>query len=80
MPRGRKKTGNAQVDKVRKHFLRGGRLSPISALNQYGIFRLSSIVYILRNEGMEIKTDSIKNRNGNSYAEYHLHRAYMDRH
>lgn len=66
----RPKTGNAQVDRVRTHFLRGGKLSPMSALNQYGIFRLAAIVYILRKEGMLVKTDRVRNRNGRYYAEY----------
>lgn len=49
----------SQVKMVRDHLLSGGSITPIEALNMFGAFRLSHIIYVLRNEGMDIETHTI---------------------
>ena len=59
-----------QKAKVLAHLKRGQSITPIEALNLYGVFRLSDVVWKLKNEGHLIITTSVKNQNGNDYAKY----------
>jgi len=55
-----------------KHYLEsGGKLTPIDALHKFQCFRLASVIHVLREEGLKIKTEMIKNGN-KSYAEYSI--------
>lgn len=47
-----------------------GSITPLEALNECGCFRLSGVIYKLRNQGMDIKTEDEKNARGNIYARY----------
>lgn len=44
---------------LRKHLESGKSISPLIALNKFGIYRLASRVNDLRNEGMNISTTMI---------------------
>ena len=48
----------SQLKKVKSHLLTGRSITPIEALNLYGIFRLAARIHTLRHkEGMEIVCD-----------------------
>lgn len=65
------KRGVSQINKVQLHLLEGKSITPIEALNMFGAFRLSHIIYVLRKEGMDIKTDLIDD-GVRRYAKYTL--------
>jgi|TARA_R100001530_G_scaffold135394_1_gene112500 hypothetical protein len=66
-------TKTSQLTKIRTHLKRGGVLTPVTALNMFGTFRLSAHIYVLRHdEGLDIVTKKVSNRNGNVFAEYSL--------
>lgn len=67
-----------QLEAVRIHLEEFGHLTSLDAIKEYGITRLSDKIYILRKEGLIIKTlrrDAI-NRFGNpvSYGVYQLNK------
>ena len=48
-------------------------ITPILALNKFGVFRLSAIIRKLRVEGHDIKTTMVRNpRNNSLFASYKL--------
>ena len=47
------------------------KITPIDALSMFGCFRLSAIIYTLRQEGLPIETN-FKTKNGKTFAEYEL--------
>lgn len=49
-----------QKQHVRAHLLSGKSITPLEALNLYGIFRLAAVVCELRKEGMEIVTEKFQ--------------------
>lgn len=63
-----------QDEQVKRHLLSGWSITPIHALNSYGIFRLAAVVHRLRTqEGMNIKTiPTTDRRTGKTYATYKL--------
>lgn len=64
-----------QKEAVKNHLINYGHITPHDALIEYGCFRLSHIIYLLRNE-MQIETLSTKSiskfGNAVSYATYKL--------
>ena len=65
-----------QYDRVLQHLKRNGKLSQKQAINLYGCYRLSAVIYLLKKDGYKISSDfkSGKNRFGDivSWAEYKL--------
>ena len=65
-----------QYDRVLDHLKKNKKLSQKQAINLYGAYRLSAIIYNLRKDGYNITTSfkSGKNRFGDnvSWAEYKL--------
>ena len=65
-----------QYDRVLDHLKKNKKLSQKQAINLYGAYRLSAIIYNLRKDGYNISTNfkSGKNRFGDtvSWAEYKL--------
>ena len=51
--------------------LRGRTISGTQALRMFGIYRLSAIIFNLRQKGFTIETKMVT-RNGNRYGVYHL--------
>jgi hypothetical protein len=45
---------------VRQHLLDGNSITPLEALNRFGIFRLAAVVHELREEGLPIITEKIQ--------------------
>lgn len=64
-----RKTQDAQVI---RHLMSGKSLTPIEALDLYGSFRLSSIIYRLRYRGYDIRTEMVTIRKGTRVARYTL--------
>ncbi len=54
---------------VWRHLKTFGRLTPLDALNLYGIFRLSARVYDLKKEGKKIKMTLIEQNDNRSALE-----------
>lgn len=58
-----------QTDHLLRHLQRGHSVSPLLALNRWGIFRLAARVYGLRQAGVSVRTEMVR-RNGKHYARY----------
>lgn len=65
-----------QYDRILDHLMKNGKISQKQAINLYGAYRLSAIIYNLRKDGYSIKTTFKvgKNRFGDcvNWAEYLL--------
>ena len=60
-----------QKNKVKEHLNSGQSITPIEALERYGCFRLAAIIHTLKHQnGMNIKTEMIKNKFGTKYGKY----------
>ena len=54
------------------NLLKTGRsITPMSALRNYGCFRLAAVIHKLKKQGMDIKT-TIINEGDKTYAQYNL--------
>lgn len=62
----------SQKGKVKWWLLKGKSITPLEALNYFDVFRLSAIIFDLRNEGMNIETEYVINSKGNRFAKYSL--------
>lgn len=60
----------SQLEQVKEILRTRGSITPLEALNACGCFRLSGVIYKLRRQGMEIKTEDEVNAKGNIYARY----------
>lgn len=60
----------SQKDQILAHLKTYGFITPLSALNDYGCFRLASVIHRLKAEGEKILTEDCKNFNGQTYAKY----------
>lgn len=61
-----------QRQRVLAHLMSGKSITPIEALDLYGSFRLSSIIFDLRDQGYDIRTEMITVRKGTRVARYTL--------
>lgn len=61
----------SQQSQIQSYLEDGNKITPLEALNKFGSFRLSAIIYNLKKEGMNIKTNRIT-KNGKTFAEYEL--------
>ena len=61
----------SQKSQIKSYLEYGNKITPLEALNMFGSFRLSAIIYNLKKEGMNIKTNRIT-QNGKTFAEYEL--------
>ena len=62
--------GESQRTKVLAWLQEAGPITPIEALRYFGAFRLSGIIYVLRNQGHNIHTEMVTEGN-KTYARYH---------
>lgn len=63
----------SQRKNVKNWLLKGNSITPIEALQMFGAFRLSAIIYVLRYEyDMPIVTEMVYEPNGKRYAKYYL--------
>lgn len=61
----------SQQKQVERWLLKNNSITPIDALNMFGAFRLSAIIFNLREKGMPIETEMIYNGK-KRYAKYKL--------
>jgi hypothetical protein len=62
----------SQKAQVRHHLLQGKSITPLEALNKFGIFRLAAVVHELRNEGLDIITEKFQVSPKKRVAKYYL--------
>jgi hypothetical protein len=60
----------SQNKQIADYLNKGKKLTPIDALNKFGCFRLAARIADLRNEGMNIVTNTIKLDNKKQIAQY----------
>jgi len=60
-----------QTEAIRAHLEAGRDLTPLDALDQYGVFRLAARIDELRHDGLDIET-IIEKRGRKRYARYKL--------
>ena len=61
-------------NQVRRRLEAGDKISPLTALRDFGCMRLAAVVHELRREGMEIITDT-RTQRGKQFAVYRLESA-----
>ena len=61
----------SQTTQIQNHLEQGNTLTAIEALNLFGVFRLSARVKNLRDNGMNIITETVTKDN-KSYAKYRM--------
>lgn len=62
----------SQNKQIADYLNKGKKLTPIDALNKFGCFRLAARISDLRNEGMNIVTNTIKLKNKKQIAQYSI--------
>lgn len=66
----------SKTNDVVMHLIKYGSITPMEAVNKYNLYRLSSVIFELRNRGMIIDTEKVpfvsKYGTKSSYAKYHL--------
>ena len=60
-----------QKNMILTHMRTYGGITPLEALNRYGCFRLGARISDLKNDGIGIRTEMVK-ENGKRYARYSL--------
>ena len=50
----------SQAKNILAHLVQHKTITPLEALNQYGCFRLSAVIFNLKKDGHEIETQIIK--------------------
>lgn len=60
-----------QIDAIREFLEKGNSITPLDALREFGCFRLAAVIFMLRDEGMDIETIT-EHKNGKKYARYIL--------
>lgn len=65
---GKLKAKTTKKDQVKAYLIKRGKITSMQAIKKFGATRLSGIIFVLREEGMKIKTKlkTKKDRNGNS--------------
>ena len=65
-----------QTEKVLRHMKRFGSITPLEAMEEYGIMRLGAQIWDLKREGHLIQSEDVKGRNRfgepTRYAKYRL--------
>lgn len=54
---------DTQIGQIKEYLLAGNSITPIEALNMFEAFRLAAIVFKLKEQGLNIKTDIISEDN-----------------
>jgi hypothetical protein len=62
----------SQNKQIADYLNKGKKLTPIDALNKFGCFRLAARIADLRNDGMNIVTNTIKLENKKQVAQYSI--------
>ena len=62
----------SQKEKVLIYLQAGNSITPIKAMHMFGAMRLADIIYRLKNEGDNIRTNLRRDPENKSYAQYTL--------
>lgn len=62
----------SQQNQVLKHLKTGAGITQYEAIIEYGVLRLSAVIFELRKQGHAIATDRITTGSGKSVAKYSL--------
>lgn len=66
---------DSQRARIQAYLKEGHDITPLQALNLFGAFRLSAIIYVLKYDyGMDIKTEMVYEEGGKRYARYFLNK------
>lgn len=63
-----------QARTILAHLEAGKAITPLKAQNVYNIWRLSDVIYKIRNAGHDVLTDDRKDESGKKYGMYYLAR------
>lgn len=63
-----------QKARIKNYLLAGNSITPLEALNMYGCFRLAAVVFEIKKDGLDIKTEKVKMENGKYVARYSLNK------
>lgn len=58
-------------DKVKNWLNEGKSITPLDALKMFGLYRLSHVIYVLRKQGMKIKSEDVTVK-GATFSKYSL--------
>ena len=61
----------SQLKQIKNYLLNGNKITPLEALYKFGSFRLSAVIFELRQEGFNIITHK-KKVDEKTFAEYEL--------
>lgn len=65
-----------QVEKILRHLEKFGSITPLEAMDEYGIMRLGARIWDLKKAGYSIKSEEVKGKNRfgepTRYARYSL--------
>ena len=67
-----------QKANVRAWLLKGRSITPLEALNRFGIFRLAAVVHELREESLPIVTEKLQVSPRKRVANYYLPKDYLE--
>ena len=62
----------SKKDIIKQYLLDGNKVSPLEAFRLCGSMRLSAIIFDLKDEGMNIKSEMVYEPSGVRYARYYL--------
>lgn len=60
----------SQKEKVHNHLIKYGTIDTWTCFTRYRITRLSQYIMMLRNDGLDIKSEWIKPKKGNQFVKY----------
>lgn len=63
---------NSKHQEIKIHLLNGKSLTGLEAIQLFNVYRLSSVINRLRNEGIPIETKMIQREDGTTYAKYYI--------
>ena len=62
----------SQEDEILNYLQQGYSITPIQALEKWGVFRLSGRIFSLKKQGYHIHSELVKGINGKHYSKYKL--------
>lgn len=62
---------DTQIGQIKEYLLAGNSITPIEALNMFGAFRLAAIIFKLKEQGLNIKTEMVYEED-KRYAKYSI--------
>lgn len=59
-----------QTDAILRYLEQGNSITPLEALSLFGCMRLGARCFDLKQRGIPIRSETVKDRNGKHYAKY----------